>query len=93
MLPSLSEVTSCLARKCAVFFRFNNRDLLGCSKPVEDFHMFVHSRMQSIFRGIRKVVNGNELLPLCHLNGNSKSADMITKPCRVSVSDMQQDSR
>jgi hypothetical protein len=55
--------------------------------------MFVHNRVQSIQHGIRQIVDGNKVIPLYHIDGNSNIADMITKPRRVSVSDVQHDSQ
>jgi hypothetical protein len=55
--------------------------------------MFVHNRVQSIRHGIRQIVDGDEVIPLYHIDGNSNIADMITKPRRVSVSDVQHDSQ
>jgi hypothetical protein len=54
---------------------------------------FVHNRVQSIRHGICQIVDGDEVIPLYHIDGNSNIADMITKPRRVSVSDVQHDSQ
>ena len=42
--------------------------------------MFVHNRVRSIRYAIRQVVNGEERIPLFHIDWRSNLADMLTKP-------------
>ena len=42
--------------------------------------MFVHNRVRSIRHAIKQVINGEEHLPLFHIDGQSNLADRLTKP-------------
>jgi Pao retrotransposon peptidase len=54
--------------------------------------MFVHNRVQLIRHGIRELVDGEEIIPLYHVDGDSNVADMVTKPRRIQITDIDHDS-
>jgi hypothetical protein len=54
--------------------------------------MFVHNRVQLIHHSIRELVDGEEIIPLYHVDGDSNVADMVTKPRRIQIADVDRDS-
>jgi hypothetical protein len=50
--------------------------------------MFVHNRVQSIRHGIREFVDGEEVIPLYHIDGELNLADLLTKPRAIAVHDV-----
>jgi hypothetical protein len=42
--------------------------------------MYVHNRVQSIRHGIRHTVDGADVYPLYHIEGEANLADWLTKP-------------
>jgi hypothetical protein len=50
--------------------------------------MFVHNRVQSIRHAITRAVGSEEVIPLYHIDGSLNLADMLTKPKRLTLSDI-----
>jgi hypothetical protein len=50
--------------------------------------MFVHNREQSIRHGIREFVDGEEVIPLYHIDSELNLADLLTKPRAIAVYDV-----
>ena len=51
--------------------------------------MFVYNRVQSIRAAIRQVADGLETVPLYHIEGTQNVADMVTKPRKITNSDLE----
>jgi hypothetical protein len=54
--------------------------------------MFIHHRVQLIRHRIHKLVDGEEIIPLYHIDGESNLADMVTKPPPIQITDVDRDS-
>jgi Pao retrotransposon peptidase len=54
--------------------------------------MLIHNRVQLIRHGIHKLVDGEEIIPLYHIDGESNLADMVTKPPPIQITDVDRDS-
>jgi hypothetical protein len=50
--------------------------------------MFVHNRVQSIRHAITQAVGSEEIIPLYHIEGTQNLADMVTKPRKLSLGDI-----
>jgi len=54
--------------------------------------MFVHNRVQSIRQAIRHIHEGEETIPLFHIEGTANLADLVTKPIQLSTCDVSEHS-
>jgi Pao retrotransposon peptidase len=94
MADAALTVRKSLGDRVESTFYFSDSTIAICwiLNTTRKLRMFVHNRVQLIRQGIREVVDGEERIPLYHIDGESNLADMITKPRRVQAKDVGSDS-
>jgi len=94
MADAALNVRSALGeRVCDVFF-YTDSVVAMCwvLNTRKRLRMFVHNRVQSIRQAICQVTDGQESIPLFHVDGTSNIADLLTKPKKLSTIRMDADS-